>query len=143
MTARPLFHVSRVHLGDQVLLDPRQPETAVHPERGLPERVCFAPTVAQCLASMSGARLSALVIGEAVPRRKRIEGEWCHANPSVYQTHQRLRCPPQNRSDFARTGERWSLWPIRVSHAGFVCLATLTREGRVLVASAEQSPSEG
>lgn len=142
MTARPLFHVSRRHLGSRVVLMPKQPETACFLEEGLPPRVCFAPSVRHCLASMSGARLTSLVIGETVPRRRRVEGLWAHANPSVYQTVQRLRLPPQDRSDFAQTGERWALKPLEVEHVGFVCLATLTREGRVHVVSAEQSRGE-
>jgi len=127
----PFFHVSRVYLGPRVILTPRQPGTAIHHERGLPDRVCFAPSVRRCLASLSGAGVSALVIGETVPRRKKVNGQWAHANPAVYQGPSRLRRPPQDRSDFASTGERWSLKPVEVEHVGFVCLRRLTRQGVV------------
>lgn len=127
------FHVSRIYLGPRVVLTPRQPETAIHHERGLPDRVCFAPSVRQCLASLSGARVSALVIGETLPRRKKVNGKWAHANPVVYQTNKRLRRPPQDRSDFALTGERWSLGPIEVERVGFVCLEHLTHHGSTVV----------
>ena len=128
-----MFHVSSHDLGPRVVLVPQHPKTATWREDGLPPRVCFAPTVEKCLASLSGAEMACLVIGETLPRRKRVEGIWCHANPVVYQTNKRLRRPPQDRSDFALTGERWSLGPIEVERVGFVCLEHLTHHGRTVV----------
>ncbi len=139
---RPYYHVSRKHLGASVVLIPKQPLNATWMEASLPDRVCFAPTVEQCLASISGAQVRSLVIGETLPKRRRVRGEWHHANPSVYTTNRRLRKPPQDCTDFSITEERWSLSPIEVVHAGFVCLAHLSRTGQVRLVKRSHTPTE-
>lgn len=123
------FHISKIDLGKSVVLVPKMPSSA-GPDEGDSSRVCFAPTIEKCLCSISG---MTTVTYENVFREFRPYGKKLAVNPTVYTTNQSLKRPPKIKSDFALTGEMWSLKDIEVNRAGYVCLRSLILKSKVKV----------
>ena len=122
------YHISSKDLGKQVSLKPKIPRSALR-EEGLKPRVCFCPTLEECLHSISGIREGQLYIAEVIYE------QICPAllnnnsanmarviNPTIYKTQRKLILPPQNISDFATFRERWSLSDIMVDRIGYIDL---------------------
>lgn len=133
---KPMYHVSRIDLGNQPILTAKTPSGVLPSRECRKPRVCFAPSVERCLLSLAAFRSASMAdaIEELLP------GSWREEipNPTVYATWKRLTLPPQSRSDFALTGERWSLTDIRVLRVGYINLGALLR-GRCKTASGSLS----
>lgn len=131
------YHVSPKNLGSQVTLKAQIPEGCICSSEGDHPRVCFAPTIAQCLHSVVGGGSRCISIRECINNflvTKDINGKrLIQYNPTVYMTQQRLVVPPQRRSDFKLTGERWSLQDILVHRVGFIDLDLLWTEQRLAI----------
>jgi hypothetical protein len=113
-----MYHVSRFELGVSPTLVPRIPSSAVTEREGDHHRVCFAPTIKQCLRSIeSGSKATTFnVISEFLPRK------WSEdlTNPIVYVTRKTLVKAPADKSDFGVTEEHWSLVPIKVQFRAYI-----------------------
>ncbi len=94
-----------------------------NPQEPKEPRVCFAPTVAQCVQGIVSGRKATedLVLIELMP------GSFCKrwANPVVYKTRKALFKPSSTIADFDLTEEHWSLKPIEVRRHGYVDLRAL------------------
>src|SRR6266705_221931 len=116
------YHVSQIDHGKTFVMEPRYPQSAVGNREVNRPRVCFAPTIAQCLYAIVGAG-DLVCIGDALrellpPPSK----DGAYQNPVVYATERRLSKPPQHLSDYAITGERHSYTPIEVVRVGYLSL---------------------
>ena len=117
------YHISKKNLGISPTLTARIPDgTCVVKESPLP-RVCFAPTLERCLMGVTGCARPPL--WECISELGRLHDGY-FSNPSVYATLEELIKPPQNKSDFKRTGEMWSLNDIQVIQVGYLCLQSLS-----------------
>ena len=115
------YHVSPKDFGETVTFNPRVPPTANSAECETP-RVCFAPTIWQCLMAIEGTSSAYTAIGDCV-----YQAAHKGTNPTVYGTRARLTPPPKLVSDFARTGEMWSLKPIKLRRLGYLDVAQLVK----------------
>ena len=126
---RKMYHISKVDLGEYVTLEPRLPDSADGNSEGNKLRVCFSPSVAQCLHSLHSGKdcTEADVLEEFIP------GAWKPriTNPAVYVT-QRVLVKPPSVSDFELTGEHWSLRPINVKRIGYVDIRGFMLQDRKL-----------
>ncbi len=124
------FHLSKVDLGEQVVLEPKVPESAVTPECVSTPRVCFAPTLFQCLISISGSSNTASAMTEFLYSHKTQFN-----NPTVYSTTSRKLILPKypKCSDYQSTGEHWSLRPIKVRRLGYLDMTQLLLYQRMVV----------
>jgi hypothetical protein len=80
----PMYHVSRIDLGNAPILTAKVPECSLPEREGRKPRVCFAPTIEQCLLSLVAHRGATLAdaVDHFLPR------SWEDAilNPTVYAT---------------------------------------------------------
>ena len=53
-----MFHVSKRDLGEYITLTPRVPKNATKTEDRITPRVCFSPTVEQCVIGIVGYGIS-------------------------------------------------------------------------------------
>lgn len=120
-----MYHVSRADLGSTPTLTAQVPECSVPERESWKPRVCFAPTVEQCLLSLVAYRDATMAdaVDHFLPRTYDEE----ILNPAVYTTRKRLTLPPQSKSDFKLTGERWSMSDIEVHKIGYLNLGVLIR----------------
>lgn len=126
------YHVSDKDLGKRITLKARVPMSACKQfENVTIPRVCFSPSILQCLISKEG-------IANRTISALRMAAIWAlHAkqhknNPAVYATNQELyRVTTKLVNDANRTQEHWSKRNIRVSRKGYVCLDTLCRKGEI------------
>lgn len=134
-TTKPHYHVSVIDLGREVTLTAKVPESAGPEECQTTKRVCFAPTLWQCLVSSQGTSYPILDVVETQRTKRygwiKTKDQETIPNPAVYVTHAKLKRPPQSASDFAKTDERWSVGDTWVERVGYVDLNKLIREGRV------------
>lgn len=119
------YHVSAKDLGAKVVLTAKVPETAGNEECRKTARVCFAPSVWQCLMGVTGICDHFAIIAELVSTHRRDR-----TAPVVYRTSRKLFIPKQV-SDYADTHEVWSLEDIEVTRHGYVDLAYLLKHGVV------------
>ena len=49
-----MYHLSFSNLGPRTILDIKRPDRSYSEEKSFPERVCFAPTIEQCVLGMEG-----------------------------------------------------------------------------------------
>lgn len=124
------FHVSHADLGERVIMTPRIPYSANPAECPNTKRVCFAPTVWQCLAGICGTSKFSCILNEllyhSIPSG---------LQPAVYVTRRKLVTPPKLVSDYEFTGEVWSLEPIEVVRIGYVDLRRFVSKLQVGVTS--------
>ncbi|WYW00848.1 hypothetical protein Aura_00169 [Pseudomonas phage vB_PpuM-Aura] len=133
------YHVSVKDLGKHVILKAKVPIGRNRDECAETLRVCFAPTVWQCLAARIGVGDIASVVHEAwyhTSRSDRALGKI--TNPVVYFTDKKL-FKPKAVSDFAKTKEHWSKVDIEVERTGFVDIKTLMATGRIEITNRRQS----
>lgn len=105
-----MFHVSKRDLGEKVILTPSIPRDTAKGEDRVTPRVCFAPTVEQCVIGIVGYGISQDItfLGAFSILAN---SQWC---PTVYKTEEVL-FEPDWVSDFHITHEEWALDPIEVS----------------------------
>jgi hypothetical protein len=118
-----MFHVSRRDLGKLVTLTPQIPRNAAKDECRVTPRVCFSPTVEQCVIGIVGYGLSQDItfLGAFF---ELANSTWC---PTVYYTDEVL-FEPEWVNDFHITHEEWSLAPITVERIGYIdCMAMLQK----------------
>lgn len=135
-----MYHVSRRDLGHIVTLTPQIPRSATKDECHLTPRVCFSPTVEQCVMGIVGYGLSQDItfLGAFM---ELANASWC---PTVYHTDETL-FEPEWVSDFHITHEEWALAPITVERIGYIdCMAMVEHkrieivEQPVYISQAEQ-----
>ena len=113
-----MFHVSSIDLGKVIEMIPKIPHSRSEGEESTIPRVCFAPTIKQCLMGIDGIDETGLL--------KRLKNKkyqlWMH-NYTVYQCNTPELLIPAGSArvpDFHRTCEHWSLVPIMVERIGVV-----------------------
>lgn len=113
-----MYHISRKDLGNTTILSPQIPDSSISSREGKKPRVCFSPSLRQCLHSLASLNncTEADSIVELLPSKylRRIP------NPVVYVTNRILVKPRQSLSDFKLTEEHWSLLPIKVRRKGYI-----------------------
>jgi len=134
--AKTRYHVSSKDLGENPILSARIPGSAVKPEDLVTRRVCFCPTVKQCLYAITG---------HVKPNYGTIIRELLYGqgqvieNPTVYVTRKQL-IVPESVSDYQITGEEWSLSDIKVKRKGYVNLMVLIIKCKVILTNELLSP---
>jgi len=128
MVPRRFYHISKVDLGETIVLKAKMPASA-HQEHGKP-RVCFAPTLWQCVHSIVGQKPPISyhdVIADFLweIRASKTRPQTHTANPAVYVTHKRLTPATSGVSDFDYTNEHWSLSDIEVQRFGYLDLEAM------------------
>ncbi|WYW01801.1 hypothetical protein Voja6_00169 [Pseudomonas phage vB_PpuM-Voja-6] len=133
------YHVSEKDIGKHVTLKAKVPSGRNHDECAETLRVCFSPTVWQCLGARIGAADIGSVVREAVYQTRKADRKLGKINnPAVYFTDKKL-FKPKAVSDFAKTKEHWSKVDIEVERAGFVDIKTLMTTGRIEITNRRQS----
>jgi hypothetical protein len=116
-----MFHVSKRDLGHILTLTPQIPRSAGNDECLITPRVCFSPTVEQCVIGIVGYGVSHDITFLAAFSVLANAG-WC---PTVYYTDEDL-IEPDRVSDFHITQEHWALDPVKVERIGYIdCMAML------------------
>lgn len=122
------YHVSDKDLGDKFEFTPRFPSTANPAECSKTKRVCFAPTVWQCMIGICGTSAVSDIIQQflytAVEKG---------TQPAVYETRRVLVKPPKIVSDYKVTGEMWSTVPITCKRRGYIDLMHLLKRGEIRI----------
>lgn len=123
-----MFHVARRDLGPSLVLEPRIPINASKTECQKTPRVCFAPTVEQCVIGIVGyaIRRDITYLGAFL---ELANSQWC---PTVYYTHDDLYCPDPT-SDFLITEEHWALDPVSVERIGYINCLDMVRKKIITV----------
>lgn len=123
-----MFHVSRQDLGHIVTLTPRIPRSASKSECLLTPRVCFSPTVEQCVIGIVGYAVSQEItfLGAFT---ELANASWC---PTVYHTDETLFKPKQV-SDFHITHEEWALAPITVERIGYIDCMAMVKHRKIII----------
>lgn len=121
------YHVSDADLGPKVCLQARIPESRASGECAETDRVCFAPTVHQCLMAKAGLDypfggmidLLDLIGFTKVGRPFEL--------PTVYGTRTTKLVTPTKRQvpDAHKTGELWALKDIQVTRLGYIDVVKL------------------
>lgn len=119
-----MYHVSRIDLGARVTLMPRVPENAGLEECKVTQRVCFSPSLWQCLVGMVGtSRVSAIITDLFA------EHLLSGLNPAIYMTQKKLH-EPARVLDYGVTGEMWSVDPIQVTRVGYLDFRRIVESGQ-------------
>ena len=114
-----MYHISRKDLGETTALKPKIPKYRHEAECSTTRRVCFSPTVEQCVLGL---------IGFGINRELTIFTTFLELAspidcPTVYCTNEKL-FKPLPIGDFGITDEHWSLEPIVVERCGYLdCMA--------------------
>lgn len=134
------YHLSKVFLGNNVILTPKVPiSSSIDAEGDIP-RICFSVNIFYCVRSIGGGTLLKVFdLAEFKNRHiskfdKNYDEEkfnFSIINPSIYITKDKLFTPPAH-GDFRHNKELWSLNPIDVKFAGYLCLnSLLSRELKI------------
>lgn len=122
------YHLSAVDHGEKFEFTPKIPHTANPSECQKTARVCFAPSVWQCMIGVCGTSHLQSIIHEflyvAVKKGKQ---------PVVYETKRKLTKPPKLVSDYKVTGEMWATSPITCRRKGYVDLKYLMKHGEIRI----------
>lgn len=119
------YHLSRIDHGDKFEFTPKLPGSANPKECKQTKRVCFSPTLWQCMIGVCGTPNLAGIIEEFL-----LVAEKYGTQPVVYETRRKLFAP-KTVSDYAVTGEVWALEPITCRRKGYVDLMYLILHGKV------------
>ena len=127
--SKRMYHISQIDLGDSVVLKAKVPSSISRDECRSTLRVCFAPTLRDCVYAQVGCRSRSIEypIYHYVRMKQR---DIIHTNPSIYATYRKLHKPP-NVSDFSITGEMWSLEDIHVKRVGYLDLEYMLLHGKI------------
>lgn len=110
-----MYHVSVYYLGKKVTLTPRVPSTVMPNEDNETPRVCFAPSVEQCLLGIHGVA--------TIDKTYTNKVGWF-----LYHTDEILEPAGSRVPDYHRSKEHWSLTSIEVKFVGVVCLDKKTNK---------------
>lgn len=120
------YHVSSRFLGERCILIPKIPEGAVSFNEDVKtKRVCFSPTVRQCLIGKAGTDEWSSVIDE-------FSEKYYSENLSLYVTFKKLN-KAGRVSDKHITEEKWSKKDILVKFLGFIDLPFLKKYGKIKI----------
>lgn len=142
------YHISRLDLGVSPTLTAKVPETCCPVKEGTTPRVCFSPSLRQCLHALSGVAKATLAdaISELMTASwddylEMKRGPVTLDNPTIYTTRKKLVLPP-DVSDFRLTGEQWSIKDIKVNRLGYIDLLELmTNRSSVLKIPVTNNPT--
>lgn len=102
-----MYHISAYYLGKKIVLMPKVPSTVMADEDNETARVCFAPSIEQCLLGIRGTKSI----------DKTYTGQYGYF---LYSTEETLEPAGTRVPDFYRTNEHWSLKPVKVKFVGVV-----------------------
>lgn len=128
------YHISAKDHGAKFEFTPKVPATAGPRECQVTERVCFSPTVWQCLIGVCGTSKFIAIAYELLYVALR-DG----TQPVVYQTRAKLTPPPKLVTDFKVTGEMWSLKPITCYRRGYVDLLHLITQRKIKIVQTQDA----
>jgi hypothetical protein len=124
------YHVSDANLGRTVTLVPKLPGTAGPKECARTPRVCFSPTVWQCLVGKEGTASTAAILHGLLYQVSKAKIGDVIAQPAVYRTEATLhKCTAKQVPDIKVSGEHWSKVPIKVKLDGYIDLQKLLKVG--------------
>jgi hypothetical protein len=111
-----MFHISRKDLGGEVTLTPKIPANMLLKVQECDtQRVCFSPTIQQCLVG---------IIGYEISWEATLLEAWIKSSNHIYTVYQTVEdltpAPSLEGSDYHLTQEHWSLNPIAVTRLGFI-----------------------
>ena len=132
-----MYHVSRTDLGKKVILTAKVPPCAGKGECQKTKRVCFSPSIRQCLksiVSIEDASFSDIVFEFLLYRKGKI------LNPAIYSTQKALYLPKVNldfskETDLLKNQEQWSLKDIEVTRMGYLDLDSLIYSHKISITS--------
>jgi hypothetical protein len=111
-----MFHVSRQDLGEEFTLTPKIPaNTLLKIQECNTFRVCFSPSIRQCLIG---------IVGYEISEEATLLESWVKSGRYVYTVYTTdkslVSAPYLEGSDYVITQEHWSLEPISVTRLGFL-----------------------
>lgn len=137
------YHVSKKNLGNQVILEPRVPETGLMEEEGNIPHICVSTSIFHCLRSIIAVQARNFHVfnlleafrQNLVPMESKEDwvarGEKIQS-PIVYVSNEKAYLPP-NCSDFRFNKEHWFLKETHFEKIGFIDLQTLVTKGKIKV----------
>lgn len=102
-----MYHISNVYLGKVTTLTPRVPKNAMEGEDKITPRVCFSPTIEQCLLGIHGVK--------SLDYATTFNAGWF-----LYATKEELKSAKDKVPDFETTKEHWATSPVSVDFIGVV-----------------------
>lgn len=131
-TPKRFYHISRKNHGNVFTFVPRVPDSAVVEREGNIPRVCVAPSLYCCIASIVSGKdikvgqvLCEFAVMEPFETVEEFEkSKRTIPFPSVYWTHDQPYLPPAS-SDFRRNKEHWFISPTTMLFEGYLDLQSL------------------
>lgn len=122
------YHVTRANWGTKMVLEPLVPNALRESKR---PRVCFSPSVRQCLVALIG-------LGKDVKTSDVVLEFFPQSALVVYAT--RAKLVKANVADFKYTHEHVSFEPIKVTRVGWLDLRLMRKHARLQVVTRRPKP---